>query len=221
VLKVITLIFVLDHLKSMVDGPCLFREVQTLNLEILPSKNSPSKSSLEVAQKMTKLCLAGEGDIGRHLQSITKVQLSFRQYPLDGFQFEIQNLAIDFRDGVRLTRLVEILGGRDDCSQNLRWPANGVSQRTQNLSIALAAIQEAGVGLSYSDGSLVTAHQIETGDREKTLFVLWRLIGKWKLPKYLENVNLVEEIRTLKELLRLREGERPNVEVSKRTRNIR
>jgi abnormal spindle-like microcephaly-associated protein len=170
---------------------------------------------------MTKLCLAGEGDIGRHLQSITNVQLSFRQYPLDSFQFEIKNLAVDFRDGVRLARLVEILEGRDDCLQNLRWPANGVSQReTQNLSIALAAIQEAGVGLSYSDGSRITAQQIGTGDREKTLFVLWRVISKWKLPKYLENINLVEEIRTLRELLRLREGEIPNVEVSRKVRNI-
>jgi hypothetical protein len=38
VLKVLTLIFVLDHLKPLVDGPCLFREVQTFNLENLTFK---------------------------------------------------------------------------------------------------------------------------------------------------------------------------------------
>ena len=162
---------------------------------------------------MAKLCLAGEGDIGRRLQSITKVQLACKQYPLDDFQFEITNLAIDFRDGVRLARIVEILGGRDDCLPQLRWPAVSPSQRTQNLCVALSAIANAGVDLTYSDGSAINADHIERGDREKTLFVLWRVIGQWKLPQYLENINLGREIRFLKELLRLQKVETPAVEV--------
>jgi abnormal spindle-like microcephaly-associated protein len=132
---------------------------------------------------------------------------------LDDFQFEIKNLAIDFRDGLRLTRLVEILGGRDDCLALLRWPANGASQRIHNLSVALTTIQEAGIDLINGNGEQINAHHIETGDREKTLFVLWRLIGRWRLPQYLERVNLQGEIRILKKLLRLRKEEMPAVEV--------
>jgi abnormal spindle-like microcephaly-associated protein len=171
------------------------------------------KSSVDVTRKLSKLCLAGEGDIIRRLESITKSHLSQLQYPLDDFQYNISNLATDLRDGVRLTRLVEVLSGRDDCSQQLRWPAVGVSQRIHNLSIALTSIQEEGIKLDMDDGEIISASDIERGNREKTLFLLWQLISRWQLPQYLKDIHIKEEIKSLKRIIKLRKETLPMVEV--------
>jgi len=171
------------------------------------------KSSVYVARKLSKLCLSGEGDINRRLESITKYQLTHIQYPLDDFQYKITNLAIDLRDGIRLTRMIEILSCRDDCSPQLRWPAIGMSQRTHNLSVALTAVQDEGIKLVMENRESVTVLDIESGSREKTLFLLWQLISRWKLPRYLENIHLRGEIKLLRTLLRIRNMKPPEVEV--------
>ena len=166
-----------------------------------------------VAQRLSKLCLAGEGDINRRLDSITQSQLTHIQYPLDDFEYKITNVAIDLRDGVRLTRLIEILSCRDDYSQQLRWPAMGTSPRIHNLSVALTAAQNEGLKLIMENGESITAPDIESGSREKTLFVLWQLISRWKLPRYLENICLRREIKSLRRLLSIRNVKPPEVEV--------
>ena len=168
---------------------------------------------MDVAQRLSKLCLAGEGDINRRLDSITKSQLTHIQYPLDDFEYKITNLAIDLRDGVRLTRLIEILSSRDDYSQQLRWPTIGASQRIHNLSVALTAAQDEGIKLIMENGERINALDIESGSREKTLFVLWQLISRWKLPRYLENICLRREIKSLRRLLSIRNVKPPEVEV--------
>jgi abnormal spindle-like microcephaly-associated protein len=166
-----------------------------------------------LAQRLSKLCLTGEGDICRRLQSITKSQLTQIQYPLDDFDYKITNLATDMRDGVRLSKLIEIMSSRDDCSPKLRWPANTFSQRIQNVSIALGAAQEEGIILGLKDEETVTARDIEAGNREKTLYLLWCLIRRWKLPRYLSNVNLAGEISTLENILRVRKRKLPEINV--------
>jgi abnormal spindle-like microcephaly-associated protein len=171
------------------------------------------KSSKDIAQRLSKLCLAGEGDINRRLDSITKFQLTHSQYPLDDFDYQITNLAIDLRDGVRLTRLIEILSCRDNYSQQLRWPAIGTSQRIHNLSVALTAAQDEGIKLIMENGESINAFDIESGSREKTLFMLWQLISRWKLPRYVENISLRREIKLLRRLLNIRNQKAPEVEV--------
>jgi len=161
---------------------------------------------------LSTLCLAGEGDAIRRLESITKSRLKHIQYDLDDFVYKITNLARDLRDGVRLTRLIEIFSNRDDCSQLLRYPAVVATQRQHNLSIAFSAIQSAGVPLML-DGESVNTVDIEIGNREKTLFLLWRLISHFKLPRYLKEVNLNEEIVFLKKLLFVRGLDPLNIRV--------
>lgn len=168
---------------------------------------------MDVVRKLSKLFLSGEGDITRRLESITKSRLTHIQYPLDDFQYKISNLATDLKDGVRLTKLIEVLSGRDDYSQDLRWPAIGVSQRIHNLSIALTAIQAEGIKLIMENGETINASDVECGNREKTLFVLWQLISRWKLPQYLENVHLKQEISSLKRILKIRNEKLPTIKV--------
>lgn len=160
------------------------------------------------------MCLAGQGNISRRLQSITKSVLSYVQYPLDNFNYQISNLAVDLRDGIRLTKLVEILSGKEKYSQQLRWPAASISLRIHNLKVAMKAIREERMSLCGDDGSPVTADEIESGAREKTLHVLWLLVSRWQLPLYLKNIDLRDEIRLLKKTLLLRNQKLPSVQVS-------
>jgi len=135
------------------------------------------------------------------------------QYPLDDFKYTITNLAVDLRDGVRLTRLVEILNCKNDLSSQLRWPAIGVPQRIHNLSVLLTALQAEGISLALPNGDIVNASDIESGNREKTLFVVWCLLSRWRLSRYLENVDMAYEIHNLKKVLLLRRERLPSVKV--------
>jgi len=135
------------------------------------------------------------------------------QYPLDDFRYTITNLAVDLRDGVRLTKLVEVLSCKDGLSSQLRWPAIGVPQRTHNLSVILAILQAEGISLTLPNGDTVNASDIESGNREKTLFVVWGLLSRWRRFRYLENVNLSYEIHHLKKALVLRGERLPSVKV--------
>ena len=170
---------------------------------------------MEVAQRLSKLCLSGEGDIGRRLHLITNFRLDHIQYPLDDFRYTIGNMAVDLRDGVRLTKLVEVLTSRSDYSPQLRWPAVGAVQRIHNLSVALRALQTEGVILSLPNGETVNASDIESGHREKTLFVVWALVSRWKLSRYLENIDIHNEIEYLKKILVLRGDKLLSVKVSR------
>lgn len=67
----------------------------------------------------------GEGDIIRHLLFMGYSVLHI-QAPLDEYDFTVNNLAVDLRDGVRLCRLVDL-----HCpTTNLSKVKNGLSLLT-------------------------------------------------------------------------------------------
>ena len=70
--------------------------------------SSPHKSSIAVAQALARLLGSAAGDVPRVLAHLDYT-LSQVQHPLEEFNYQIDNLAVDLRDGVRLTRLVELL----------------------------------------------------------------------------------------------------------------
>jgi abnormal spindle-like microcephaly-associated protein len=99
VLRSLMLIKLLDEAKTLPQTPftgCLFQ----------PS--SPHKSSVAVVQAMTQILNPVAGNIIRSLSQLN-YSLNHIQYPLEEFDYQINNLAVDLRDGVRLTRLVEQL----------------------------------------------------------------------------------------------------------------
>lgn len=142
------------------------------------------------------------------------------QYPLDDFKYAITNLAVDLRDGVRLTKLVEVFTCKNDYFSQLRWPAIGLPQRIHNLSVALTALQGEGIDLTLSNGDIISASDIEVGNREKTLSVVWRMLSRWKLCRYLQNVDLKSEIHYLKRILLLRRERLPSVKVFRLKHNL-
>ncbi|EKG10654.1 IQ motif EF-hand binding site [Macrophomina phaseolina MS6] len=171
---------------------------------------SAHKSSRAVLQEFSSMLLPSLGDISRPLGHLD-YHLYHVQHPLQEYHYRIENLATDLRDGVLLTRLVELLLYRPTfwefqkdvaatmptgevltssfrvedkdpwvLSQHLKFPCGGRPQKIFNVQVALSALE--GVrGDSVQITRDFTAEDIVDGHREKTLGLLWCLVGNWGL----------------------------------------
>ena len=70
--------------------------------------SSPLKSSVSVIEALAQMLHPSAGNIIRSLNHL-EYSVSHIQHPLEEQNYHIENLAVDLRDGVRLTRLVELL----------------------------------------------------------------------------------------------------------------
>lgn len=189
----------------------LLDRARTANPPLLPGAifltASPYKSSASVLQALGSLLLPSHGDLSRPLTHLEYL-LFHVQYPLEEYKYTVENLAIDLRDGVRLTRLVEMLlyppashqGSCEDTtttivmstgkvldlregpndwplSQHLKFPCLGRATKIFNVQIALSALQGIQAMEKLVEG--VTAEDIVDGYREKTVGILWGLVGRW------------------------------------------
>jgi abnormal spindle-like microcephaly-associated protein len=96
-LRSLMLLYLLDKAKAAdaLSG-CLFRS------------SSPYKTSTDVLHALSNMLLPSHGDITRPLGHLN-YKVDHVQYPLQEYTYHINNIAIDLRDGVILTRLVELL----------------------------------------------------------------------------------------------------------------
>lgn len=95
--RFLCLIFFLDAAKSskmIKQNPCLF------------AKSSPFKETREILIRFASIMLSKMGDVTRHLKRFGYV-LTHKQSYLDEFDYAFNNLAVDLRDGVRLTKVME------------------------------------------------------------------------------------------------------------------
>ncbi len=91
------LILLLDRAHTLADRPrCLFK------------RTSHRKSSTAVLQTLTTLLIPSIGDILKTLRHLD-YEVEYVQDPLDEVRYRIDNIAVDLRDGILLTRLVEVL----------------------------------------------------------------------------------------------------------------
>lgn len=97
VVRSLMMILLLDkaQLAGHIDG-CLFQA------------SSPFKSSSAVIQALGNLLIPALGTVSRTLEHLS-YQVSHVQFALEEYEYRINNLAADLRNGVLLTRLVEIL----------------------------------------------------------------------------------------------------------------
>jgi abnormal spindle-like microcephaly-associated protein len=183
--------------------------------------SSPRKSSLTVLQSLGSLMFPSMGDILRPLGHLN-YQITHVQYPLEEYDYSITNLATDMRDGVRLTRIVELLlypstavvrdrdvtitmptgdilvGSRENSwvlSHHLRVPCASRAQKVFNTQIALSALS------SISKGPIalrnVAAENFVDGHREKSLSLLWSLVTRWGICLIIDDKALRREIRAI------------------------
>ncbi|ORY12044.1 calmodulin-binding protein-like protein Sha1 [Clohesyomyces aquaticus] len=97
ILRSLMLVLLLDKAKSADILPgCLFQT------------SSPHKTSVDVLHVLANLLLPSLGDVTRPLGHL-HYKVEHIQCPLQEYTYHIDNIAIDLRDGVILTRLVELL----------------------------------------------------------------------------------------------------------------
>ncbi|CAH8435974.1 unnamed protein product [Schistosoma intercalatum] len=175
--------------------PCLFRIKSLI------------KSSSSLLLSFAQNFLHGENNLVRHLAYLG-AQVTVNQTPLDEYQFTVENLAVDLRDGVRLVKLAELLIPTlstekpptvikpNSLMSMVRFPAISRLQKIHNVGVALKSFEQYGQ-ISMADGSLIDPRDIVDGHREKTLTLLWCLLLRHQVLALLDHSALENEIHTL------------------------
>lgn len=183
--RVMILVFFLDQAKdaNILDN---FPRLFTISSDV--------KSSREVLLAICRACLSSEGDIIKHFSRIG-LSVSYTQHPVDEVEFKVSNLATDFRDGVLLTRLSEIVTGAPFKSllTSLRLPAVSRLQKKYNVSFAISKIKDFGIVIDEN----VDPHHIMDGHRDKVLTLLWCIIAHCCMTKLLQGEHVENEIRAV------------------------
>ncbi|KAB8221747.1 hypothetical protein BDV33DRAFT_170238 [Aspergillus novoparasiticus] len=170
-------------------------------------RSSQFKSSAAVIQALARFLLPSSGDIIKTLGHLD-CQLVYEQSALQEYEYQISNLAVDMRDGVRLTRIVELLLYPTDLSladgerlgplsQGLKLPCLSRTVKLFNVRIALDAL--ACSKSSYKLVRRIRAEDIVDGHREKTIALLWGLVSQWSLAGLVDWDELRKEIDRLKQ----------------------
>ncbi|XP_023943237.2 protein abnormal spindle [Bicyclus anynana] len=176
--KFFILVFFLDQAKQkklIPHDPCLFR------------RNALYKESKEIIINFTKELIAGIGDITKHLRPLGYV-VSHKQSYLDEYIFAVKNIAVDIRDGVRLTKVMEIILMRNGLLHQLRTPAENRLRKIHNVQVALNALKEANFVIVGD----ISAADIADGHREKTLSLLWQLIHVFRAPLFVTAATTIQ-----------------------------
>ncbi|KAJ5807789.1 hypothetical protein N7474_009058 [Penicillium riverlandense] len=182
--------------------------------------SSPFKSSADILQALARLLLPSCGDIIKPLGHLD-CHLTYKQHQLQEYSYQIDNIAIDFRDGVRLTRIVEVLFflsnsgdqteislctgdvlsliGEDadlPLSKHLKVSCASRAAKIFNVQIALGALSS----LKGSNAIIgdIRAEDIVDGYREKTIALLWALVSRWGLEGLMNLDDMSKEIERLK-----------------------
>ncbi|CAK5210217.1 unnamed protein product [Aphanomyces euteiches] len=221
-LRVITLVrcfmvvYFLDqaHQNRHVDHvalPCLFRPTSTI------------KRSKQMLIEICQRYLAQEGNVLRHLYNL-EYEVCYQQSVLEEMDMQVQNLALDLRDGMRLVRLMETLDpANKGLSQQLRLPAVSRLQKVHNVQVTLTCLQEryhmplqtlesSGVTRQVTG---ITAKDIVDGHREKTLALLWQIISYFKLAHVVKISQLEMEIERIRRRRRVEDEAPPNYSIDK------
>lgn len=215
ILKSLMLLKALDVLKEgndQIAGRCLFR------------KNATIKSSTTAVQTLIQMLNPAVGDSIRALRQIGYT-VSHQQEPFDELTCQVENIAVDLRDGVCLTRLVEVLLYRSKpphghntsrlerdtitvseeqviiisrqedqpLSRHLKLPCNSRAAKIWNVQIALGALRHVKNLESLIED--VRPDDIVDGYREKTMKVLWTIVGRWGLAGLIDKDDLRQEIK--------------------------
>ena len=188
--RALLLAFLLDRAQAglPVNTPLLFR------------RDAPCKSSADVVRAALQASCHGEGDVLRHL-ALMGYRLYHSQEPIREYDFRVKNLAVDLRDGVRLCRLVDVLGerrGDDSAVAAARFPATSRAAKLHNVRVALDAAAKLGVELP-SDWSRRDPADVVDGHLANTLGLLYALQMHFQAPKLIPKATLDEETEAWRE----------------------
>ncbi|KAK5102262.1 hypothetical protein LTR70_000048 [Exophiala xenobiotica] len=217
ILRSLMLLKALDLLQQHIgakSGTCLFR------------RNATFKSSAVAGQTLMRLINPAVGDSLRALRQLG-YEVYHEQQAIEEVSYRIENIAVDLRDGAVLTRLVELLlyktsskelgrahegdattvcmpegetlliGAHNTwpLSHHLKVPCVSRATKVWNVQVALAALGHVkGISKFVED---VSAEDIVDGHREKTIKLLWALVGRYGLVGIVDWDDLKQEVRRL------------------------
>lgn len=195
------------------------RMKQALKLPRLFKADSSIKSSQEVLVSICKELLRSEGDYLHHLSTLG-YKVAFKQSYVDEFDYQVKNLSVDMRDGVRLAKLVSLVADDEFLCDHLRVPAVSRLQKVHNVMISLESLHSSGESIfaDLDDGlandSIVSARsalttqsgkvgedrmqaearRITEGNTEAILILLWRIMFAFNLRDMVSESVLLREV---------------------------
>ena len=192
--RTLVVIFLLDAAKRQRDpiikpDPPLFRATSSMT------------SSVDMLRELQNLLLNDHGDIVRFLHQ-RGYHISYESPVYEPFgNLRIVNLSEDMRDGTRLCKLASIMR-RDHhfLTQVIRVgpghrPSMALAIKKQNITSALNLMKEClPENLQAKFQWHATAHDIASGNLEKTIALLWQIAALWMEYVVVDVAKLREEL---------------------------
>ncbi|KAM5463663.1 hypothetical protein MauCBS54593_007424 [Microsporum audouinii] len=170
--------------------------------------SSAYTSSAAVMRALGPLLHHPQADFNRPLSRLDCL-MKYKQHPLAEYNYHIENIAVDIRDGVILARLTELLlleqfpnkfqaseGEIWVMSHQLKMPCINRATKIHNARISLSALEKdlPSIGAFISG---IKPEDIVDGYREKTIALLWVIVSKWGLSCLVDWDDLKNEITRL------------------------
>ncbi|KAF5299256.1 hypothetical protein FQA39_LY02429 [Lamprigera yunnana] len=177
--KFFALVYFLDIAKCKVligHDPCLFR------------KNAPIKDSREILLTFSRELLSSVGDITKILRFYGYI-VNHKQSYIEEFNYSVIHLGVDLRDGVRLTKVMEIILMQHDLIMALRVPPVSRLQKIHNMKIVFKALLDADFQIIGD----IQPKDIVDGHHEKTLSFLWQIVYKFQTPLMVHSATRIQK----------------------------
>ena len=138
--------------------------------------NAVIKSSKNIIYKYVSLYIKSEGDIFKRIE-LFGYCVNYQQNLLNEYNYEIKNLSNDLRNGICLTRLIEIKFKDYSLTSLLRCPAISRLQKIHNIHICLAKLFE---NSNESEMQMYNfdelAKNVVDGDNKSTTLILNKIV---------------------------------------------
>ncbi|XVF87711.1 hypothetical protein PTKIN_Ptkin18bG0142500 [Pterospermum kingtungense] len=193
--RILLLVLILDRAKSQTSLPLKYG-IDGLDggSPLLFSVSSGIKSSRQVLNDFLSSDVThGEGNLLAHL-AIVGYKVSHQQSALVEFDFQVSDLFVDLQDGVRLSRVIQLLKHDPSILMKIVVPSDTQKKNLANCGVALQYLRQAGVMLCDEDGLKITADDIVDGDKELTLSLLWNIFVHLQLPLLIDKTTIADEI---------------------------
>ncbi|GBF59751.1 abnormal spindle-like microcephaly-associated protein homolog [Trichophyton mentagrophytes] len=174
--------------------------------------DSAYTSSAAAMRALGPALLHPQADFTRPLARLD-CSLMYKQHPIAEYNYHIDNIAVDIRDGVILARLTELLllehlperfhaNGKEiwPLSGQLKMPCISRATKVHNARISLSALAKDFPSIGATIGG-IKPEDIVDGYREKTIALLWIIVGKWGLSTLVDWDDLKSEIARLEKKL--------------------
>ncbi|KAH7675621.1 abnormal spindle-like microcephaly-associated protein [Dioscorea alata] len=164
---------------------------------LLFHRHSHIKSSQQIIKEFLHEAMHGEGDLLAHL-AIVGCKVKHQQPPLSDYDFTVTNLFEDIQDGILLCRAIQLLKCDASILSKVVVPSDTSKKKLHNCNVAMTYLKQADVPLVDTDGVVVVAEDVASGDKELTLSILWNIFVHLQVPMLVHRSSLTEEISKIK-----------------------